>query len=242
LKLKAIEAEFRGKVSFHEEQAKTLRTKVEDFSLREVLYFIEIERLHSIGSELMQDIEQLNKESDRTVSENNRSKQIIEVSETFLLEFIIIKEMTKAQIQYQKEHASRMKLEELIKDLRQQVDEYEARAQRLPNEEIKKSPFSYFKSQDSDTFKSPTESMRSSFIEKRLTVSHNESVKKVQVDVTDLTQKFETDKNSMESQLNQLKKIIEDKKREIKAEPETTTENNTSLKVNKSTLNFPFVS
>ena len=151
--------------------------------------------------------------------------------------------MIKEQLIYQKEKASRAKLEEIILDLKQQVEEYETRSQKLPNVEIKKSIFSNFKSLEIDAFKCPLPSGRSSVIEKRLAVSRCESMKQSQADVTDLTNKFESDKNSMDNQLNQLKKIIETNKREIQAKPETNNENkpnnNTSLNVRKILEIFP---
>ena len=77
--MKAFEAEFRGKVSFHEEQSRILKAKIDDYTLREVLYFIEMERLHSVGAELMDDIEKLDEKLKLSRSENEHLKNEVEV-------------------------------------------------------------------------------------------------------------------------------------------------------------------
>lgn len=61
---------FKERIESYEEEIKNLRLKVQDFELRQVLFFIEIERLYAINSEFIRDLNRLSDDNQQYSQEN----------------------------------------------------------------------------------------------------------------------------------------------------------------------------
>ena len=67
------------RVSSYENEIKQLRFKISGFEIQQILYFIEVERLHMVNAEFIDDIEKAHAEIARLTEESSQHKQVLDV-------------------------------------------------------------------------------------------------------------------------------------------------------------------
>ncbi len=183
--VESLRNQLSQQTSKSQKQAETIK----DLEVRQILFFIEIERLYVVNGEFIEEINRISNEINSLMSENEQLHHRLNTTQ-----------VSKVEIE---------KYERIISELKEQVEDYDDRNRQLIAENSRLSDASHTRLREIEVLKRVSSTGN-------LQMSPVKNMRRSQADSEELNLRLESNRGKLEAQIAHLKQTVEQNNTEMK--------------------------